>query len=83
MVSCMKTTLNLDDRVLVRAKRLAASEGLTLTALVEEALRARIAPKQKGRRAFRLTVPIVTGKAPPRVDIADRSALFDLLDEEP
>ncbi|MDQ3710158.1 MAG: type II toxin-antitoxin system VapB family antitoxin [Actinomycetota bacterium] len=36
----MKTTLNLDDELLRRAKRRAAARGTTLTALVEEGLRA-------------------------------------------
>jgi hypothetical protein len=77
----VKTTLNLDDRVLERAKRLAAREGITLTALVEDALRARVAPRPSRREAFRLELPTVRGDAPPTVDIADRNALFDLLDE--
>ncbi|CAN5747287.1 hypothetical protein BH24ACT14_BH24ACT14_18090 [soil metagenome] len=35
----MKTTLNLDDELLRRAKLRAAAKGTTLTALVEEGLR--------------------------------------------
>ncbi len=77
----MKTTLNLDERVLKRAKRLAANEGITLTALVEDALRARIAPKPRPALAFKLELPTVKGVASPVVDIADRNAVFDLLDE--
>lgn len=79
----MKTTLNLDDRVLERAKRLAVSEGLTLTALVEDALRARMAPRPRAPHRFRLELPTVKGTALPEVDVADRSALLDYLDEHP
>jgi hypothetical protein len=79
----MKTTLNLDDRVLRRAKKLAAAEGITLTALVEDALRARTAPRPSGPERFRLVLPTVRGDAPPRIDIADREALFDVFDELP
>lgn len=79
----MKTTLNLDDRVLQRARKLAAEEGITLTALIEDALRARIAPKPRARRRFQLKLPVVKGTRPPRVDISDRNALLDFLDEQP
>lgn len=77
----MKTTLNLDDRLLTRAKALAAAEGTTLTALVEDALRARVAPRAVGRARFRLRVPTVRGTVAPIVDVADRNALFDAFDE--
>ncbi len=77
----MKTTLNLDDRLLTRAKRLAASEGVTLTAFVEDALRARVAARPKTAKEFRLKLPTVRGNRPPAVDVADRQALLDLLDE--
>lgn len=79
----MKTTLNIDERLLARAKALAAREGTTLTAVVEDALRARLAPRPKGARSFRLELPTVKGLAPPSIDVADRSALFEAFDEEP
>lgn len=39
----MRTTIRLDDTLLRDAKSYAAAAGLTLTALIEEALRARMA----------------------------------------
>jgi hypothetical protein len=77
----MKTTLNLDDRLLTRAKRLAASEGVTLTAFVEDALRVRVAARPRATREFRLKLPTVRGDRPPAVDVADRQTLLDLLNE--
>lgn len=77
----MKTTLNLDDRLLERAKRAAARENTTLTAVVEDALRARLAPRPSTRSVYELDLPTVKGTAPPGVDIADRSALLDFMDE--
>jgi hypothetical protein len=77
----MKTTLNLDDRLLERAKRVAARENSTLTAVVEDALRARLAPRPSTARVYELELPTVKGTAPPRVDIADRNALLDFMDE--
>ena len=78
----MKTTLELDDRILARAKRAAAEQGITLRALVEDALRARLAPRPVAAYPFRFAPPIVRGASPPRVDIADRQALYDTLDED-
>lgn len=78
----VKTTLNLDERLLARAKALALREGTTLTALVEDSLRARLAPRSRSGTPGEFDLPTVKGTAPPNVDIADREALFDLLDED-
>jgi hypothetical protein len=77
----MKTTLELDDRLLERAKRLAAENGTTLRAVVEDALRARLAPRPARREGYHFNPPIVHGTRPPRVDVADRQTLYDILDE--
>ena len=76
----MKTTLNLNDRVLHLAKRRAARDGITLTRFVEDALRARLAETLDCKRGFRLRLETVTGNAPANVDIADRNALYDVID---
>jgi hypothetical protein len=77
----MKTTLEIDDRLLELAKRYASSQGTTLRAVVEEALRARLAPRPEARARYRFAPPIVRGSSPPQVDVADRNALYDLLDD--
>lgn len=77
----MKTTLNIDDRLMREAKKLAAERGTTLTQVVEEALRAAVHPPAR-RVEFRLDLPTVKGDRPPDVDIADRTALTDLMDGE-
>ena len=76
----MKTTLNLNDRVLHQAKRQAARDGITLTRFVEDALRARLAGTRSRKPPFRLRLETVTGNSPPKVDIADRDALYDVID---
>lgn len=76
----MKTTLNLNDQVLRQAKQRAARDGITLTRFVEDALRARLAGTGNRRSPFRLRLETVTGDTPPNVDIADRDALYDVLD---
>ena len=75
----MKTTLNLNDEVLRRAKECAGRRGITLTRFVENALRSKIAASQTPT-AFRLTLKTVRGTRPPNVDITDREALYDVLD---
>jgi hypothetical protein len=77
----VKTTLNLDERLLARAKALALREGTTLTAIVEQALRARLAPRPRSGEATKFDLPTVKGTSPPNVDVADRETLFDLMDD--
>jgi hypothetical protein len=79
----MKTTLDIDDRLLARAKQRAASDGTTLRAVVEDALRARLAPRPASRAQYRFSPPIVKGTREPSVDVANRGALYDLLDGRP
>jgi hypothetical protein len=77
----MKTTLEIDDRLLERAKRYAAARRTTLRAVVEEALRAQLAARPRARARYHFAPPIVRGSSPPRVEVADRNALYDLLDD--
>jgi hypothetical protein len=78
----MKTTIDLDDELLRQAKQRAAAAGLPLRAYIENALRAQLLPRARGRKAFRLVLPVVAGKAPPAVDVADRNALYDLMERD-
>lgn len=74
----MKTTLVIPDPVMRRAKSAAAERGTTLSALVEAALRAYLeAPTPKPAELPPL--PVWHG-GEARVDIADREALYQLLD---
>jgi hypothetical protein len=73
----VRTTLNLDDRLVQRAKREAASRGTTLTELIEMALQALLSTERVPRR--KLALPVTEGRAPV-VDVADREALYDLMD---
>jgi hypothetical protein len=78
----MKTTLDLDDELLHRAKQLAAADGVSLRRFVEDALRAHLLPAAPAGKRFRLTLPVVKGRKPPAIDIADRDALYDLMERE-
>lgn len=75
----MKTTLNLDDQLFRAAKKLAAERGITLTQVVEDALRAALAPAAQ-KKPYRLRMFTVKGKGPLPVDVADRNALYDWME---
>lgn len=76
----VKTTIDINDELLLEAKRRAAAAGMTLKALIEEALQARMLERHREIGNFRLELPIVHGTAPPAVDIADRRNLYDVME---
>jgi hypothetical protein len=78
----MKTTLNVDDRLLRQAKQVALERGVTLTKLFEDALRAAVV-EPRPRQHFHLRWTPVQGRGPAAVDIADRDALHDLMESQP
>jgi predicted HicB family RNase H-like nuclease len=51
----MRTTVRIDDRLLVEAKRRAAMSGRTLNELIEDALREAFARREGGRHRVELT----------------------------
>jgi len=76
----MRTTLDIDDHVLRKAKEAAAREGKTLTRIVEEALRERVAARRRGARPFRLRLLTKKGRLAPGVNVADRDALYERME---
>lgn len=77
---CMRTTLDLDDRLLAAAKRRAAESGTTLTAWVESALAAALAPRPKAEDRYKLVWKTTRGRLLPGVDLTDRDSLFDAME---
>lgn len=55
-----------------------AARGTTLRAVLEDALRARLAVRPANAVRFRFAPPVVHGSQPPVVDPADRNAVRDL-----
>ena len=55
-----RTTIRLDEHLLIRVKEYAISRGKTFTAVVEEALRAQLAPERTNARGnnARLRLPV-------------------------
>jgi hypothetical protein len=77
----MRTTLDLDDALMRRAKKLAAERGTSLTALIEESLRERLARPARPARRKKLHTFRGDGLQP-GVELSDTSALLDLLDAD-
>jgi hypothetical protein len=77
----MRTTLDLNDTLVRRAKKLAAERGTTLTALIEDALRARLSEPAAAKKRRKL--PVFKGDGlQPGVELHDTSALLDLLEDD-
>ena len=76
----MRTTIHLPDDLLAQAKRAALESGTTLTAVIEEALRERLA-----RRGNPVTAPVELTTfgglgLQPGVDLDDSAALLELME---
>ena len=79
-----RTTVRLPEDLIKRAKRKAAAEGSTLTALIEEGLRLVVFRKAEGksRSASCLAYSDATGGPRPGIDISNSAALQEMDDLE-
>jgi hypothetical protein len=79
-----RTTVRLPKDLLLRAKRKAAAEGRTVTALIEDGLRMVIAKDRAAGRAKRVLPPVskATGGLMPGVDLTNTSVLQEIEDLE-
>lgn len=75
----MRTTLDLDERVLKLAKRQALEQGETLTRFIERALKLQLA-QPKTRPPFRLKLLIKKGRTLPGVRPDDRDSLHERME---
>jgi hypothetical protein len=75
----MRTTVTIDDQLLVEVKTVAARSGRTLSAVIEDALRAAIARRAEGGSIPPLPT-ISGGRLQPDVDLDDSAALLDLME---
>ena len=80
MVSHMKTTLNIDDTVMARLRQESARSRRTMSELVEAGLRLLLQSEQSDPPPKLPALPTLRsgGHA---VDVADRDALFQAMDE--
>ena len=77
----MKTTLDLRDDLLVRAKELAARKRTSLTKMIEESLTLRLHSRQASRRKLKeLPVSVQSGGLRKGIDGTSNRSLFDAAD---
>ncbi len=80
-----RTTVRLPKDLLIRAKRKAAAEGRTLTALIEDGLRMVVGAGRRPGKAVKRVLPRVstaTGGPFPGIDITNSAALQEMEDLE-
>jgi hypothetical protein len=76
MVFHMKTTLNIDDKIMKRLKEESARQGRTMSELLESALRAMF----RSQKSQTKLPPLRTFEGGvPRVNVANREALEDFM----
>jgi hypothetical protein len=77
----MRTTLNIEDDLMIRAKVRAAEERTTLTAIIEDALREKLVGRPRAPRE-RIVLPTWDGGGFPDVDIdwTSNEAVLDFID---
>lgn len=75
----MKTTLDIDDELLIRAKAASARERKSLTALIEEGLRLRLRARRGNAASRRQALPVYRGKSglANGIDPKSNRSLFD------
>ncbi|MGH9261853.1 MAG: ribbon-helix-helix protein, CopG family, partial [Acidimicrobiales bacterium] len=80
-LSIMRTTIAVDDNVLAAAKRRARERGVSLGAVIEDALRAALA---RGPDADRPAIPVFRGGTGvrPGIDVTSNRALLEALDAD-
>jgi Family of unknown function (DUF6364) len=77
----MKTTLDLRDDLLARAKELAARKRTSLTKMIEEGLILRLRSQRASRRKLKeLPVSVQTGGLRKGIDGTSNRSLFDAAD---
>lgn len=83
MLICVRTTLNLDDELMRRAREVAAKRGSTLTGLIEDALRQSLERRHPALMEP-VELPTVQGRGlQPGVDLDDSASLLDLMERHP
>jgi hypothetical protein len=77
----MRTTIRLPDQLLIEAKQWAAETGRTLTAVIEDALRAALARRNEPQRSQPVKLPKDgVGGLRPGVDLDNSAQLRDIMD---
>jgi hypothetical protein len=77
----MRTTIRLDDTLYRDVKTAAAESGQTVTTLIQDALRQRLARRKRGTRRKRFRLPTWKGNGlQPGVDLNDSASLLERME---
>ncbi|MFO1205343.1 MAG: hypothetical protein U1E63_06375 [Burkholderiales bacterium] len=77
----MRTTVRLDERLLMEVKKYAAESGCTLTSILEEALRETLARRRGASRRKPVRLKTAGGEGLcPGVDLDETASLLDLME---
>lgn len=81
----MRTTVRLDDALLIEAKKLAADSGRSLTAVIEDALREALSRRKTlSSQRGKIVLPSFRGRGlRPGIDLDNSAALLDVMDNVP
>lgn len=79
MFLCMRTTIDIADELMRRAKKKAADDGVPLRNVVEAALRRYLSDRPTAT-GYKLRWTTERGELMPGVDLDDRDSLFDVMD---
>ena len=78
----MKTTVDIDDSLLIAAKKYAAERRTSLRSLIEAGLRAQLAPRRARSKAKTVHWVVVDGGLPEGLDLADRAVMSEWIRSE-
>ena len=78
----MRTTINLDEALIERAKTIAAQTGKSFSDVIEDAVRESMARRDQARVGRPLPLPVdrIGGGLMPGVDLDDNAGLLDLME---
>ncbi len=81
----MRTTIRLDERLLADAKKLAADNGCSLTAFIENAVREVVSRRETSpAQRNKIVLPVFKGRGLRRsIDLDNSADLLDVMDELP
>ena len=77
----MKTTLNLDDDLMCAVEQRANETGQSIPAMIEAALRAMLSQEDRHKHAHRMQWVTVSGGVQPGLDLNDRDALLERMEQ--
>lgn len=77
----MRTTINVNDQLLIQAKAQAAASGVTLAQLIEDALRASLMHRENVEQRGRVRLITMQGTgARPGIDLDNSHALLEIME---